>query len=414
MARVSGVPVELKEVLGKRAGERQRWLTAVLRAGRDGRVEPSLTALFDILAHRKFADHLNLEAGRRMLKQILSHADIFSAKQQKILNSGQWPLAEKFGENGGGGGEKKRSRGSSPEADGGSSSSKSSSDSEAPAEAAPAGGQEPTAADGPKFSFSMGSSGTSGTLSSAPPAAPAPKPQTWMTATGPTRLTVSAGRGPAGAARAGVGRGKPGDGRSSADAGRSAAMAAAFDEASEDDEQEARAKALAALRAKQGAAASAAAAAAAAAASAMAAMTGAGAAAASKPADEAAGAGALALLPSGRSTGFGGGLPDSVHRGLGLGPLGMAMAAAPMKRRAASNKNPAHEGLEAIKAQVLRERGIKRSRSRRRGRGSRSRSRRKDKDKDKEKDKDRDKERDKEKDKEKEKDRQEVSSRSKR
>merc|ERR1712232_503995 len=67
-----------------------------------------------------------------------------------------------------------------------------------------------------------------------------------------------------------------------------------------------------------------------------------------------------------------------------LGMLGFG-SAAHIKRRAASDKNPAHEGLDGIKAELLRERGLvkekvvskekSRGASKEKSRGDRSRSR---------------------------------------
>merc|ERR1712232_1020366 len=87
-----------------------------------------------------------------------------------------------------------------------------------------------------------------------------------------------------------------------------------------------------------------------------------------------------------KNTGF----PSTRHP-VELGVLGLS-ATVMMKRRVASDKNPAHEGLDGIKAELLRERGLVASKERSRGDKSKSRDRRK-KDSDGGKDRDRDRDR---------------------
>mmetsp|Transcript_177032 Transcript_177032/g.567798 ORF Transcript_177032/g.567798 Transcript_177032/m.567798 type:complete len:723 (-) Transcript_177032:242-2410(-) len=99
-----GARMDLKEVVAKDSGDRQRWLTTALKAAREDRIRLGLTALFDILAHRKFADNIAAKAGRRMRREILQHSDLFSAKQQKFLQSSHWSLDQFGGGSGGAGG----------------------------------------------------------------------------------------------------------------------------------------------------------------------------------------------------------------------------------------------------------------------------------------------------------------------
>lgn len=93
--------VDLDEVRDMRAKEKKDWLALALNAAKEGRVKPSLTALFDVVAHRKFAEDLNSEQGRTFRKQILRFADFFSSKQQKFLRSKQWPM-ERYADSEGG------------------------------------------------------------------------------------------------------------------------------------------------------------------------------------------------------------------------------------------------------------------------------------------------------------------------
>lgn len=92
---VEPLSMEVKEVAAMHSAERQKWLTDALRGTRDGKVD--LTALFDVLAHRRFAQNLGKKAGRRMRDQILEHAGQFSGKQRKILKSDLWPMEAQFG-----------------------------------------------------------------------------------------------------------------------------------------------------------------------------------------------------------------------------------------------------------------------------------------------------------------------------
>merc|ERR1711920_362427 len=62
---------------------------------------------------------------------------------------------------------------------------------------------------------------------------------------------------------------------------------------------------------------------------------------------------------------------------LGLLGLGNTTQILMTKRRPASDKNPSHEGLDGIKAQLLRERGLVTSKEKSRGDRSRSRDRKK-------------------------------------
>lgn len=85
--------LDLKDVLLKKPPDRQRWLTRVLKVVKDGRVK-NLTVLFDILAHRRFQADLDIYIGRRMGREVLINAHIFSFKQQQFLKSSNWCLAK--------------------------------------------------------------------------------------------------------------------------------------------------------------------------------------------------------------------------------------------------------------------------------------------------------------------------------
>eukprot|EP00929_Paragymnodinium_shiwhaense_P041318 TRINITY_DN21472_c0_g1_i2.p1 TRINITY_DN21472_c0_g1~~TRINITY_DN21472_c0_g1_i2.p1 ORF type:complete len:399 (-),score=66.79 TRINITY_DN21472_c0_g1_i2:389-1585(-) len=89
-----GALMDLKEVLAKKGSDRQKWLQSALKAAKDEKVRPNLSALFDILTHKKFGEKVEKEAGRRMHRQILSHAELFSGKQQKYLQSKHWSLSQ--------------------------------------------------------------------------------------------------------------------------------------------------------------------------------------------------------------------------------------------------------------------------------------------------------------------------------
>jgi len=88
---------DLKTVLAKTPSDRQKWLAAALKAAKEGKVKISLTALFDILAHRKFALGIPLGTGRKMRNLIWEQSDIFSAKQQAFLRSDKWEFIAVFG-----------------------------------------------------------------------------------------------------------------------------------------------------------------------------------------------------------------------------------------------------------------------------------------------------------------------------
>lgn len=320
---------DLKEVLAKTPSERQKWLGAILRAAKEGKVKISLTAFFDILAHKKFSLGLPLGVGRKMRNQILDNSDIFSSKQQGFFRSDKWQFAIDFGMT-----SAKESR---PD--------DSDSEEEKPPPPPPRTTYEDE--DRKKVGLSSASSAAAAVPSEAPPPLP-PSPQVLRDPPAPQVL-----RDPAPAVTAGDSRGwetvappssapvqrpvPPAPRQAASKPKRPAAVLAAFATESDDEAEDAKARAaeVAAMKMKQ------------------------------RKADLPSSDLPLVVpqqilrtsIRSERDA------SRSRERDRRRGSRADADSSgfsqvAFQKRRAASDKNPAHEGLDAIKAEYLQKRGL--------------------------------------------------------
>mmetsp|Transcript_36816 Transcript_36816/g.72849 ORF Transcript_36816/g.72849 Transcript_36816/m.72849 type:complete len:281 (-) Transcript_36816:168-1010(-) len=76
--------VDVKEVLGLRPEQRQRWLIKACRKAADG--EANIKHVYDVLTSRKLVAGMSDKVGRRMLRILREHLYLFSEKQQRWLN----------------------------------------------------------------------------------------------------------------------------------------------------------------------------------------------------------------------------------------------------------------------------------------------------------------------------------------
>jgi len=85
--------VDLKEVLGLRPEQRQRWLAKACRKAADG--EANVKHVYDVLTSRRVVADMSEKVGRRMLRILREHLYLFSDKQQRWLSE-ESPLAMQF------------------------------------------------------------------------------------------------------------------------------------------------------------------------------------------------------------------------------------------------------------------------------------------------------------------------------
>jgi len=85
--------VDLKEVLGLKPEQRQRWLVKAFRKVADG--EANVKHVYDVLTSRRVVADMSDKVGRRMLRVLREHLYLFSEKQQRWLSE-ESPLAMQF------------------------------------------------------------------------------------------------------------------------------------------------------------------------------------------------------------------------------------------------------------------------------------------------------------------------------
>mmetsp|Transcript_36815 Transcript_36815/g.72846 ORF Transcript_36815/g.72846 Transcript_36815/m.72846 type:complete len:281 (-) Transcript_36815:173-1015(-) len=85
--------VDVKEVLGLRPEQRQRWLVKACRKAADG--EANVKHVYDVLTSRRLTTDMSDKVGRRMLRVLREHLYLFSEKQQRWLSE-ESPLAMQF------------------------------------------------------------------------------------------------------------------------------------------------------------------------------------------------------------------------------------------------------------------------------------------------------------------------------
>lgn len=79
------LPLELKDVIGKRPDQRLKWLQRALLLA--GKKRVSLAAIYDIVQHKKFVEGISHGVGKSMRLLLLSNLHLFSQKQQRALQS---------------------------------------------------------------------------------------------------------------------------------------------------------------------------------------------------------------------------------------------------------------------------------------------------------------------------------------
>mmetsp|Transcript_77929 Transcript_77929/g.215416 ORF Transcript_77929/g.215416 Transcript_77929/m.215416 type:complete len:269 (+) Transcript_77929:63-869(+) len=79
------LPLDLKDVIGKRPENRLKWLQRALMLAGKKRVQ--LASIYDIVQHKKFVDGISHGVGRQMRSLLLANLHLFSQKQQRALQS---------------------------------------------------------------------------------------------------------------------------------------------------------------------------------------------------------------------------------------------------------------------------------------------------------------------------------------
>ncbi|CAE7668609.1 unnamed protein product [Symbiodinium necroappetens] len=69
---------------------RMKWLAKALQKCQEGKAEK--TAIYDIMTHAKFSHDCSSKLGAKMYRLVRAHAVLFSQKQQKFLEGGDYPL----------------------------------------------------------------------------------------------------------------------------------------------------------------------------------------------------------------------------------------------------------------------------------------------------------------------------------
>lgn len=82
-----------KQVLAMKPEQRVKWLGKALQKGQEGKV--TMTTLYDIIAHAKFALGASENVGRKMFKIVRANLVQFSAKQKRFLET-ESKLAKDF------------------------------------------------------------------------------------------------------------------------------------------------------------------------------------------------------------------------------------------------------------------------------------------------------------------------------
>ncbi|CAJ1422217.1 unnamed protein product [Effrenium voratum] len=88
------VTMSWEEIFPKKPLDRLRWLYKACKAAKEGRIKPS--PLYNIVAHRRFIEGLKGSIATDCLNLIRGHIHLFSAKQQKQLQSDNFELFRKY------------------------------------------------------------------------------------------------------------------------------------------------------------------------------------------------------------------------------------------------------------------------------------------------------------------------------
>lgn len=88
------VSMEWDDIFPKKPIDRLRWLFKACKAAKEGRIKPN--PLFNIIAHRRFIEGLKGSIATDCLNLIRGHIHLFSAKQQKQVQSDNFELYRKF------------------------------------------------------------------------------------------------------------------------------------------------------------------------------------------------------------------------------------------------------------------------------------------------------------------------------
>lgn len=86
----SALQVDPKQVHGMKPEHRMKWLAKALQKCQEGKAEK--TAIYDIMTHAKFSHDCSSKLGAKMYRLVRAHAVLFSQKQQKFLEGGDYPL----------------------------------------------------------------------------------------------------------------------------------------------------------------------------------------------------------------------------------------------------------------------------------------------------------------------------------
>ncbi|CAE7498428.1 nhp2l1 [Symbiodinium natans] len=86
----STLQVDPKQVHGMKPEQRMKWLAKALQKCQDGKAEK--TAIYDIMTHAKFPQDCSSKLGAKMYRLVRAHAVLFSQKQKKFLEGGDYAL----------------------------------------------------------------------------------------------------------------------------------------------------------------------------------------------------------------------------------------------------------------------------------------------------------------------------------